>query len=408
VEDLRYNTSRKYLYIIGYARFYTMLNKRISSQITQSAIRNLANNTDITFFGSGSIAKTIVESMAREIEGLYDSIDLNLSMARLSTAAGAFLDIIAAQFGLSRFAGTSGIILAEDRAVRFFTRNGRLIDYLPSTSSLTSGSISQGVTISTRDGSIIYSVSESITFPSSATSVFVPVTPVNPDNGSSNNVPSGALVLHSLGNANILVENVAPIIVGSDPETDEEFRLRISRHINASSHGSKTAVLSAAFSFPGISDVRIHPFKHGAGSFEILLVPTGTRISPNVLQNIKSALDGVVPYGIKVTVRGPNVVPIAIAAQIIVNRGLLNTIKTIAVDEAKIAIRKYLGDIRMGGELIVNQLRANILNSSNNIKDLRILQLIINCRPQVIANYRLLPDEVFGLDENIPNPIALI
>jgi len=385
-----------------------MLKKRIASQITQAATRNLVANTDITFFGSGSIARTIVESMAREIELLYDTVDLNLSMSRLSTSAGAFIDIIASQFGLTRFGGSSGIVLAEDRAVRFFVRSGRLIDYMQGGTSLTTGIVPQGTTIANRDNSIRYKVSSNTSFPASAISVYVPVEPENSSAGSRNNIGNGGLVRHSLGNPNILVENVAPMIVGSDPETDDELRLRISRHINSRSPGSRTAVLEAAFSFPGVSDIRIRPFDHGAGSFEVLIVPTGSKVAQNIIENIKGAVDSVVPYGIRTSVRGPDLVSIGLVAQVVLGRGILNTTKAVAIDASRRAIREYIGDIPMGGELIINRLRSVILDSDSNIRDLKILDLIIDCRPQVIANWQLNQDEVFVLDEKLPQPLLVI
>lgn len=384
-----------------------MIGKRVSSDIVQSAVRNLISNTDIRFFGAGSIAKTIIEAIAREIELLYDSIDINLSQTRLSTASGAFLDIIAAQFGLRRLGGSSSTILAEDQAVRFYTTQGRLVDHLGQ-SSTTSGLIPQGTTISTRDSSITYSVPENIIFPANATSVWVPVSPSNAGGGSSNNVPAGALVRHSLPSERVFVENIVAILVGTDPETDEELRLRISRNINARVTGSRTAVLEAAFSFPGVSDIKIHPYRYGAGSFELLIVPTGSRVSPNILANIRSAVEAVVPYGIKVGVRGPDIVSIATVIQIDMERGVLSQIKTAAIEDVRASLRRYLGSIPMGGEFIVNRVRSIVMDSNSAIRDMNILELIINCRPQVIANYRLREDEVFDLDRKVAQPLLVI
>jgi len=385
-----------------------MLKKRNSSQITQSAIRNLVANTDLTFFGAGSIAKNIVEAVAREIELLYDAVDLNLSMSRLSTASGAFLDIIAGQFGITRFGNTSGVILAEDRVVRMYVRSGRLVDHLPGSTSGTQGSIPEGTTISTRDNNVTYTVPSQVVVSPSATSVFVPLVPSDPGNGSANNVAAGALVRHSLDNRNILVENLSSLIVSSDPESDDELRLRVSRHVNSRSPGSRTAVMEAAFAFPGVSDIKVHPYKHGAGSFEILVVPTGTRTSPNVLENVSTAVKSVVPYGIRVSVRGPDVLPIGLSIQVVRDTGALRTTAITDKENVRRSLRAYIGSIPMGGELIMNRVRSLVLDSSNSIKDLRIRQFMIDCRPHLISNYRLRPDEVFGLDEQLPDPLLIV
>lgn len=384
-----------------------MLYKKSSAEITQAAIRNLIANTDLRFFGAGSISKSIVESIARELELVYESVDINLSQARLSTASGAFLDIIASQFGERRLGGSSGTILAEDQVVRFYVTEGRLVDFLGQTST-TAGLIPQGTTVSNRNNTIIFVVPEDVAFPANATTVWVPVTPSNPGAGSANNVSAGVLVRHSLNNSRIYCENTTAIIVGTDPETDDELRLRLSRKMNARVNGSRTAILEAAFSFPGVSDIRIHPYKFGAGSFEILIVPTGSRVTPNILANIKAAVDSVVPYGIKVGVRGPDIVPISLVIQIDLQPGILTQVKTVAIDDVTASLRRYLGEIPMGGELIINRIRSIILDSNSAIRDLNILELIINCRPQVIANYKLREDEVFDLDRKVEQPLLII
>lgn len=384
-----------------------MLSKRNSADIVQTALKNLSANTDLTFFGAGSVTRTLIESLAREIELLYDSIDLNLSQSRLATASGAFLDIIASQFGLTRFGGNTGQILAEDRAVRFFVKTGRLIDYLRS-GSTTTGIIPSGTTITNKAGTVTYSVTSDVAFPANAKSVFVPVAPLDTTLGSRNNVPAGALSVHSLSSPNIFVENSVGLITSRDPESDSELRLRISRAINSRVPGSRAAVLEACFAFPGVSDIRINQYKFGAGSFEILVVPIGSRISPNILSNIEAAANSIVPYGIRVQARGPDVVDVAMVIQIDINSSSFSETKQVAAKAVENNLREYLGSIPMGGELIMNSVRSIVMDSHPSIRDMNILQFMVNCKPQVIANYRLKKDEVFDLDQKVQKPILII
>lgn len=384
-----------------------MLNKRNSADITQTALKNLSANTDLTFFGAGSVSRTMVESLAREIELLYDSIDLNLSQSRLATASGAFLDIIAAQFGLNRLGGVTGQILAEDRAVRFFVKTGRLIDYLRS-GSTTTGVIPAGTTISNKTGTVVYSVSSDVAFPANAKSVFVPVAPSDSTIGARNNIAAGGLSVHSLSNNNIYAENSVGLVVSRDPESDAELRLRISRAVNSRVSGSRAAVLEACFSFPGISDIKINNYKFGAGSFEILVVPIGSRVSPNILSNIEAAANSIVPYGIRLSARGPDVVDIALVIQIDITSSSFAETKQVAAKAVENNLREYLGNIPMGGELIMNSVRAIAIDSHPSIRDINILQFMVNCKPQVIANYRLKKDEVFDLDQKVQKPLLII
>lgn len=383
-----------------------MIKKRSFTDIVQSAIRKLSNDTNINFFGQGSVARSLIEAIAREIESVYDSIDVNLSQSRLSSASGAFLDIIGSQFGLSRLSGGSGTILAQDRAMRFFTNTGRLIDHLPLNSS--SGRIPANTTISNKSGTVQYIVTEDVIFPANATSVFVPIAPSNESAGNLNNVGVGSLVVHNLPSQKVLCENVSPIVVSSDSETDDEFRLRISRQVNGKVTGGKSAIVQAAFSFPGVSDIKVYPFKFGAGSFEILVVPTASRISQNILSNIKSSIDAIVPYGIRAEVRGPDIVKFSIVGQVITDKGINSAEKSAAISIAKNNLKSYIGNIRMGGEFILNRAISTIIDSHPAIKDVKIMQLNINCKPQVISNYQLREDEVFDLDDKIANPLLIV
>jgi len=384
-----------------------MIEKRNAAFIASRAMRNLSANTDLTFFGQGSIVKTIIDSMANEIEALYDSIDINLSQTKLSTASGVFLDLIAAQFGITRSPGNSGTILAEDKVVRFFVNKGRLMDYLPG-STPTNGTIPSGTLIYSADGNTTYTVSESVTFSASASSVWVPVAPQDTSKGSANNVQAGSLRSHSLNSSQIFVENVTSIVTGTDPETDEELRLRISRVVNSSVTGSKSAVLQAAFSFPGISDIKISNNKYGAGSFEILLVPSTARLPQNVIERVRAAVNDVIPFGIRAEIRGPEIVSVSLVITIDIKSGLLSQVKDTAVRKVREAVTNYIANIPMGGELVINRIRALALDVHESIRDIDIKQLAIDCRPQVIANYRLRSDEIFDIDRKLREPIMVL
>lgn len=381
-----------------------MIRRRLNGEITRDALRRLSANTSITYYGEGSVSRTIVDVIAREIESVYDSIDLNMSQARLVTASGAFLDLIAQQYGITRLPGSSGSVIAEDKAIRVYVTNGRLVDRLGQVGG--QGIIQAGTKIYNRDRSISYTISSNVVFPASATTVFVPAVPTDSSKGSANNVTSGSLISHDMGTG-IFVENLVSIIGGSDVESDEELRLRISRIAGTSVPGSRISVTQAAFSNAGVSDIRIFDAKHGAGSFEILIVPVSGRASGSVLDTVKNAVGRVTPFGIRFTVRGPREVGFSTVVQLDMRRGSLSGDKSAASISASAAIRRYLAGIPMGGELVINRMITAILSSNNSISDVRILQIGINCRPQAIANYQLQYDQVFELDRKVAEPILI-
>lgn len=70
-------------------------------------MERLRSTTPITDFSPGSIARAFIDTFAGEISSLYSAIDINLSMTRLSTARGEFLDLIGSMLGVQRWAGES-------------------------------------------------------------------------------------------------------------------------------------------------------------------------------------------------------------------------------------------------------------------------------------------------------------
>jgi len=381
-----------------------MIRRKLNGDISRDAVRRLSAGTNISYFGQGSIAKNIVDVIAREIESVYDSIDVNMSQARLLTASGAFLDLIAQQYGLIRLPGSVGSVLAEDKAVRIYVTSGRLVDRLGQTGN--QGIIPSGTKLYSRDRSLSYTVNSNVAFPASATSVFVPVAPTDATKGVGNNISAGTLVSHDLG-AGIFVENQTGIVGGTDPESDEELRLRISRTIAMAVPGSRVTVTQSAFANAGVSDIKIFDAKHGAGSFEIMVVPVSGTVSGSVLDSVRNAVSRVTPFGIRFTVRGPRPVGFSTVVQIDMKKGSLSGEKALAATVANGAIRRYLAEIPMGGEFVVNRMLADIFSSNNLIADARVLQIGINCRPQTIANYQLQYDQIFELDRKVAEPILI-
>lgn len=67
----------------------------------------LRNNTQINYFGEGSIAKSIVAIASNSIEMYYNDLDFNMRMAFVSTAQGHFLDLIGELIDCQRLSNES-------------------------------------------------------------------------------------------------------------------------------------------------------------------------------------------------------------------------------------------------------------------------------------------------------------
>lgn len=79
-----------------------MLLKRTAEEVLRDAMQIIADNTPITNFKPGSIARALVEALKDEIPALYDYAEEVLNMGFLSRAEGEYLDLIGQLFNYPR------------------------------------------------------------------------------------------------------------------------------------------------------------------------------------------------------------------------------------------------------------------------------------------------------------------
>lgn len=373
------------------------------NDMTRDSLRYLSQNTDITYFASGSIAKALVEASNLEISRLQSFINTSIENSFISTATGIHLDLFGEMLGLPRLRDKRAIIDARESIIRFYVTSGTLGSRLSSSGTAT---IPAGTTVQNADGSVVFTVTEPVTFPSNHKYVYVPAVAANV--GSAYNVGANQLTVHNLGNSDIKVTNDTTITSGGDLEPDNEYRYRLSRAMTAKFGSNITAIELAAISQPGISRVEILQFSRGAGTFDVLLVPQGNRVSRRTIDSVRRAVDQVVAFGISPKIKEPEYVNLKLTVQLYFVDGMLNGQKINAMSNAQSAILQYISSIPLGGELIINRIRSSVLSSDAVIKDLQIIDICIDGQSRVIRNIKLRKDELFIPDENAVDPISVI
>jgi uncharacterized phage protein gp47/JayE len=371
-------------------------NLKSLTQMNADSLRYLANNTSITYLTEGSIARALVESTNLEISRLQQYIASTYRNAFPATAESFYLDTIGRGLGLPRLDETASASSIEDQNVKFSVASGRLGDYYPNPSNSNLGLIVAGTTISTLDETIVYKVSADTTFPINAKEAFVPV--VAEVDGDSSNVGKYKLVVHS-GQSAVNVTNLKEINNGSGQESDKLYRYRILNHMISSPSCNQLSIKLAVMGSPDIARVELREFARGAGTFDALLVPTGNTIANATADIVQQAINQASAFGISGRAIEPTYRKFKISVQLIPTRdagsGLVDSAKT----TAKNAILDYMETIPMGGELIVNRLRAAIIDAvPSQVKDIKIVDLCIDGRPHVIRNIKLKTDELFTPD----------
>jgi len=130
----------------------------------------------------------------------------------------------------------------------------------------------------------------------------------------------------------------------------------------------------------------------------VLLIPQGNRVTTTTKENTRRAIEQVAAYGVSFEVREPEYVPIRISLQLIFNTNVTEAERTSLRAQVQSSILQYIASIPLGGELVINQLRASSLVSPS-IKDIKILELYVDCKPRTLRNIQLREDELFIPDE---------
>ena len=374
------------------------LRKRSFTEMVRDGISYLTENTGVTFFGNGGIAKALVETMALEVTRLRDFASTHYENRFLSTASGVFLDLFGEMLGIPRIQQTRAAVDLEDQILRFYVRSGTLASRLPDPNDNSRGLIPSGTTISTEDGTVQFVLPVAVSFPKNAKQVYVGA--LAQSTGKTANVGANQLTAHSLASTDVLVTNDSSIVTGTDLEPDDEYRYRLSKAMTTQASANATAVQVAAGTARGVVDAEILEFARGAGTFDVLLVPKGNRLSKTTLDETLRSIEQVTAFGVSPQVREPFYVPFKVTIQLRFRSGTEEGRKAVLRDRVQQAVLAYLGDIRIGGELVINQLRAAVLGVDQQIEDLRIARLCIDRRPRSIRNHQLRRDEIFVPDDH--------
>jgi uncharacterized phage protein gp47/JayE len=373
-----------------------MVTRKNFSDSVQDSVRYLIKNTGITYFSDGSIAKALVETNNLEVSRIQQYVTGVFQNAFLSSTTGVYLDMWGETLGLPRIKDRRATTLIQDGAVRFYVASGTLGSRLPNPDNSGMGLIPSGVSITTASNTVEYKVTETVTFPVNTRSVFVPVTAQG--SGTDYNVGANQLTVHDLNKSEVKVTNDIAIVTGKDVESDDEYRFRLSRSMTARYGSNLAAVEVAAVSNPGVASAELLQYARGAGTFDVLLIPQGNRVTTTTKENTRRAIEQVAAYGVSFEVREPEYVPVRISLQLIFNSNVAEGERISLRAQVQSSILQYIASIPLGGELIINQLRAASLVSSS-VKDIKIIELYINCKPRTLRNVQLREDELFIPDE---------
>ena len=341
----------------------------------------LKDETKLRSFSRGSIARGLLESWNEVATDASSQLDLDIINAYISTAVGSKLDEIGVLVGESRKQFTYAV-----GPIKFIidSLSGKTLEDLKDIVEEETGSrptdiiIPSGTEITNEDGTIVYN--------STADAVIgddpVYVDAIASNVGESGRVGSGALEkitsfpseLTSILTY-IIVTNTQPIESGENEESDENYRYRIANSYTSNAKANDISIELSALSVPGVADVHIRNYEYGIGSTGIFIISESPIVSQGILNTVQQAVNGVKSSGENVVVSAPTYKGFKISTVLQFKPDTSLGDRDIVVDQVRANQINYINNLQMGEEIVINQLRDVVSDTSETIYDFQLISL---------------------------------
>lgn len=284
--------------------------------------------------------------LAGEIYSLLSGVEWLKNQMFPQTALGEYLEMHAAQRGLSRKSAV------PSAGTLVFGRSGTL----PYDILIPKGTV---CAVSGEDGPRFETVQE-ITLPAGTQTVQGPA--VSQQGGKESNAAAGAVTLLLTPPAGVeTVANPQPFTGGTDGETDEELRKRLLKSYEVLPNGTNAEFYrSYVMQYDGIQSASVLPRADGSGTVAVYAAARGAAPPEALLSKIQTELNSLREVNVEVTVHPPELVGVPVSMYIDPAPGCT---LAVATSEALQVIRSYFEQLSVGESVILAQLGKRFFDS---------------------------------------------
>jgi uncharacterized phage protein gp47/JayE len=341
----------------------------------------------VTDIHTGSVVRTVAETIALEIAGVYAQLEAVYESAFIDTAEGRSLDNVVALLGIERVRSGRATTQVE------FTR-------APGTRGAIT--IPAGTRVMDEAGEVEYGTTEDATLPPEQKTIRVHAR----DLEANDPVAADALVVLPVPIAGVVkVTNPAPASIGTRDETDEELRTRAKSFLHGSERGTLGALQQAVASQGG--GITADIIEASTPGF-VSITPHAETIPPTLYQRLATAVLEVRPAGVKVTIEA------AEAPQKIDLELRLTTISTLLEPDLRAAheavrnkITDYFAKLPVNEAVSINKLVGLALGVSG-VEDVRILSATLEDGSSVLDREAGVIDVVDAQAERLPKTLGAL
>ena len=273
---------------------------------------------ETTFETDDSNLAILADIIGDELVAIRNEAIQIVEDGQIDTATGRALDELAFNmYGITRKPASKASSLNIERNVYFYVDDGLTFGDINNGNSIV---VSEGTVISsneffqTNQTSVIYEVDADYVLDAGVGIGYVGVR--SRVFGFESNVNSDSLNYHDFDNyfdynqATLKVSNKFPILNGSEEETDNNFKFKVTNYIQAKTNLNIDSLSMSSLDVNGLAEARIIPNYFGIGTVGVVLFGSGNRTNErlkNIFQNRVSELNFLnrkimVSQGIKVFV----------------------------------------------------------------------------------------------------------
>lgn len=190
-------------------------------------------------------------------------------------------------------------------------------------------------------------------------------------------------------------------------ETDDNFRYRIVNQCLTLATSNETAVRLTALTVDGVTNVILKPYSMGAGSFTVIVLSDEDVTSSKILEKVKRALLDVHGYGIRYNVVSPTLTYISIKQKLYLNENLSDIEKQEIRYDVQLALTKYLSNLSIGEDIVIDKITQTIMNVSENILQESNIAFYINGEKALYVNQSCRWFERFIVSKDVDNVVIL-
>lgn len=177
-------------------------------------------------------------------------------------------------------------------------------------------------------------------------------------------------------------------------ESDDNYRYRINKATETLAKANEISIRLACLSVDGVHDIIHKNFVRGTGTFDIYVISDDPITPKNILNAVQEKINETQAAGVDGWAVSPRLKNIDMTLQLNFYSNTSEDDKNNIKSRTRAALREYINNIELGGELIINKIIDLIFNiDRKKIKNIKILKMFINGKEVIIGDKTLFWDE---------------